>query len=278
MTQKFLAACVQLNSSDDVKANISAVCTHVVDAASSGAKLVLLPENTFYINRFFTGDENRNFTTDNHAGILKLRELAAQYSLHILIGSVSVLVDGASKPYNRSVLIDDSGEIAATYDKIHLFDVTLSTGEKYFESSNMAAGNKIVVAETPWGKLGLSICYDIRFPYMYRQMAQSGALYMAIPAAFTETTGKAHWHVLCRARAIENGCYVFAPAQTGVHAGNRRTYGHSLIIDPWGEVLAEKETDTGFIIAEIDPQMVAATRTSIPSVCYNPPELDLELA
>ncbi|HEY0281279.1 MAG TPA: carbon-nitrogen hydrolase family protein, partial [Rhizomicrobium sp.] len=170
-----------------------------------------------------------------------------------------------------SFLIDPKGAIAARYDKIHLFDVDLPSGEKYRESKTVAGGGRAVTADLPWGRIGLSVCYDLRFPRLYRMLAQAGAFLLAIPSAFTETTGKAHWHVLLRARAIENGAFVLAPAQGGTHARGRKTYGHSLIVAPWGEVLAEAGTDPGVIVADIDPALAADARARIPNLKHEKP-------
>jgi predicted amidohydrolase len=173
------------------------------------------------------------------------------------------------KVANRSFLLNDKGEIAATYDKIHLFDVDLPNGERYRESKNYVPGGTARLAETPWGPLGMSVCYDLRFPQLYRAYGQAGAFYLSIPAAFTKVTGEAHWHVLQRARAIENGCFVFAPAQCGKHDDGRTTFGHSLIIDPWGAILADGGTEPGVIVAEIDPAKVAEARGRVPSLRHD---------
>jgi len=170
---------------------------------------------------------------------------------------------------NRSLLIDSGGAIVARYDKIHLFDVDLVGGESYRESATVQAGDRPVLAPTPWGLMGLSICYDLRFAYLYRALAQAGALYLAIPAAFTHTTGSAHWHVLVRARAIETGCYVFAANQGGTHAEGKRTWGHSLNVDPWGKVLADGGEAVGFITAEIDPAEVEKARAMVPALRHD---------
>ena len=184
---------------------------------------------------------------------------------------------GENRLANRSFLIDNSGAIVARYDKIHMFDIDLPNGESYRESGAYRPGGHTVVAETPWGRLGMSVCYDVRFPHLYRALAQAGADFLGVPSVFTVPTGRAHWHVLLRARAIENGCFVFAPAQWGEHAGGRRSYGHSLIVDPWGEVLADGGEETGIVTARIDPARVAEARRSVPSLthdrAFTPPEL-----
>jgi len=186
----------------------------------------------------------------------------------LLIGSLAIKVSD-TKTANRSFLIDPKGGIAAQYDKIHLFDVDLPSGETYRESNTVAGGNRAILAETSWGRLGMTICYDLRFPHLYRALAKAGAFLLTVPSAFTETTGKAHWHTLLRARAIENGAFVVAPAQGGTHANGRKTYGHSLIVAPWGEVLAEAGTDPCVIVAEIDSARVTDARTRVPSLKHD---------
>jgi predicted amidohydrolase len=187
----------------------------------------------------------------------------------MLIGSIHPPAS-PQKDWNCSLLLDDKGEIAAQYDKIHLFDVTLKGGETYRESDRMEAGDTAVLATTPWGKLGMTICYDVRFPHLYRTLAKAGADFLSVPSAFTFTTGSAHWHSLLRARAIENGCYVIAPAQCGTHPGGRRTFGHSLIVDPWGAVIAEGSEDKpGVISAVIDTGKIAEAREMIPSLQHD---------
>ncbi len=173
------------------------------------------------------------------------------------------------KTANRSFLIGPDGQIRARYSKIHLFDVDLAGGESYRESNTVAAGSAAMLAETPWGKLGLTICYDVRFPQLYRSLAKKGAFAFTVPSAFTVPTGEAHWHVLLRARAIENGAFVIAPAQGGVHANGRKTYGHSLILDPWGGILAEAGTEPGVIWAEIDPALSREVREKLPSLNHD---------
>ncbi|HEX2151806.1 MAG TPA: carbon-nitrogen hydrolase family protein, partial [Stellaceae bacterium] len=213
-----------------------------------------------------------------------MRELARETAAWLLLGSL--VIDQAGEPgadpgesrlANRSFLIDSTGAIVARYDKIHMFDIDLPGGESYRESNAYSPGGHTVVAETPWGRLGMSVCYDLRFPHLYRALAQAGADFLSVPSVFTVPTGRAHWHVLLRARAIENGVFVFAPAQWGEHAGGRRSYGHSLIVDPWGEVLADGGEETGIVTARIDPARVAEARRSVPSLthdrAFTPPEL-----
>jgi len=194
-----------------------------------------------------------------------LRDAARKLSIYVHIGSLAVKA-APDKAANRSFLIDRKGDIIARYDKIHMFDVDLANGESYRESRTYRPGDLAVVADLPWGRLGVTICYDLRFPALYRALAEAGALFFSIPSAFTVQTGEAHWHVLLRARAIENGCFVFAAAQGGTHESGRETYGHSLVIDPWGQILAEGGTEPGVILADIDPAQVAAARARIPSL------------
>ena len=258
---KFKLACVQLNSSDDMSANIAQIKTLVLQAIEAGADLIALPENTFLM--LSQTAIKQEISLELHEGVVLCRTLAEQYGVWILIGSLPL--NGG----NNALLINDKGEIVTAYQKIHLFDVDLPSGESYRESNRFAAGEQAVLVHTPWGKLGITICYDVRFPHLYRALAKAGADFLAVPAAFTEVTGKAHWHVLLRARAIENGCFVLAPAQCGEHAGKRRTYGHSLIIDPWGEVLAEGGENPGIIMAEIETSKVAEIRARIPSLQHD---------
>ena len=202
----------------------------------------------------------------------------------LLIGSLAIdlsrepgEIEGERRLANRSYLIDPNGAIVARYDKVHMFDVDLAGGESYRESNAFRPGGQSVLAETPWGILGMTVCYDLRFPHLYRALAQAGADFLAIPSAFTVPTGKAHWHVLMRARAIENGCYVFAPAQWGEHAEGRRTYGHSLIVDPWGEIVADGGEGVGIISARIDAAAIAKARRMVPSLKHDRPFTQPEL-
>jgi predicted amidohydrolase len=260
----FTAACVQLNAGSDVNANLGAALPLIREAAGRGAQLVTLPENAFFM-RESGGDP---FPAYDDA-VARCCALARELKVWLLIGSIHPPAVGA-RAWNRSLLIDAGGNIAAQYDKIHLFDATLKNGETYRESDRMQGGNAATLAETPWGKLGMTICYDLRFPHLYRALAKAGADFLSIPSAFTYTTGSAHWHALMRARAIENGCYVVAPAQCGLHPGQRRTYGHSLIVAPWGEILAEGSEDTvGVITAVIDTDTIAEARAMLPSLKHD---------
>lgn len=202
---------------------------------------------------------------DDDLSLKAYRELARELNIHLHIGSLALRAS-PDRAVNRSFLIGPDGAILASYDKIHMFDIDLGNGESYRESANYQPGETAVISDLPWGRIGLTICYDVRFPALYRALAESGASFLAVPAAFTKPTGEAHWHVLLRARAIENGCFVFAAAQGGLHENKRETFGHSLIIDPWGKVLAEGGIEPGFVMARIDPAEVTKARGKIPSL------------
>jgi deaminated glutathione amidase len=261
----FKAALVQMRSGMAPEVNCAAALAAIAEAKSAGAEYVLTPEMTNIIEakreRLMAAivDEERDPT------LAALREAARKHSIYVHVGSLAVKAS-PDKAANRSFLIDRSGEVVARYDKIHMFDVDLAGGESYRESRSYRPGDLAVVADLPWGRLGVTICYDLRFPALYRALAESGASFFSIPSAFTKPTGEAHWHVLLRARAIENGCFVFAAAQGGKHESGRETYGHSLAIDPWGKILAEGATEPGVILAEIDPAAVTAARSRIPSL------------
>ena len=266
----FKAACVQLRSSDDVRENIQDASNLIRDAARQGAQFIATPENTTLMAPDGGAKLASSYDEAHDPALPAFTALAEELGIHLLIGSLAIKVSD-SKTANRSFLIDPKGRITARYSKIHLFDVDLPSGEKYRESNTVAGGDTAVLADTPWGKLGLSICYDMRFPQLYRALAQKGAFMLTAPSAFTETTGKAHWHILLRARAIENGAFVLAPAQGGTHANGRKTYGHSLIVGPWGEILAEAGTEPGIILADIDPDAVTDARSRVPNLQHDRP-------
>jgi predicted amidohydrolase len=268
MSERFTVACVQTNSGREFEPNIVAAGALVRRARAAGAELVLLPENVAMLEPVSRLLKEKALPEQAHPSLAALRDLARETGVWLLIGSLAIKVDDG-RAANRSLLVDPEGTIVARYDKIHMFDVDLGPGESYRESATIAPGASVVVAPTPWGPLGLSICYDLRFPHLYRRLAQSGAAFLSIPAAFTRTTGRVHWHVLQRARAIENGAYVFAPAQCGTHAEGRETFGHSLIVDPWGTVLADGGEAPGVILAEVDPRQVAEARRRIPSLDHD---------
>lgn len=260
----FRAGLIQLNSQDDIVANIHAVEQYIREAVKQGATFICTPENTFYMK-----EPGSSGYPDVSMGIERCRVLAKELGAWILIGSAQIPT-ASGRSNNRSILINDQGQIVAKYDKIHLFDVTLKNGEAYNESARVEGGQAAVGTDTPWGKVGMTVCYDLRFPQLFRMLAKSGAEIITVPAAFTYTTGSAHWHVLLRARAIEDGCFILAPAQCGCHPGKRRTYGHSLVVAPWGEIIAEASEDTtGVTIAEINMDKVQEARSMIPALQHD---------
>jgi predicted amidohydrolase len=265
VTGSFRAACIQLRSGEDVGENVRAASALIREAAAGGARFIATPENTTLMAADAGAKLSSSYPEPDDPALPVFAALAAELGVHLLIGSVAIKVSQA-KTANRSILFAPDGQVAARYDKIHLFDVTLDGGEAYAESNTVAGGDRAVLAQTPWGKIGLTVCYDLRFPRLYRTLALGGAFAFTVPSAFTVPTGEAHWHVLLRARAIENGAFVIAPAQDGTHANGRRTYGHSLIVGPWGEVLAEAGTEPGVIYADIDPAASAAARAKLPNL------------
>jgi predicted amidohydrolase len=261
----FRVGLIQMRTGRTPAANRDAALTLIEDAKRQGADYVQTPE----ITNIMEPEREKMFAaiTDEEKDICLagFREAARKLSLYVHAGSLAIKVS-PEKAVNRSFLIDPKGEIVARYDKIHMFDVDLENGESYRESSRFRPGEVAAIADLPWGRLGLSICYDLRFPALYRALAEAGATMLSIPSAFTRQTGEAHWHVLMRARAIENGCFVLAAAQGGMHENGRATYGHSLVIDPWGKVIAEGGTESGVIMADIDPAAVAVARGRVPSL------------
>jgi predicted amidohydrolase len=269
-TRKMKVACLQLRSGDDVGENLERASALIRQAQSGGARFVATPENTCLMAPDGGAKLEKSFAESDDPALPAFCALANELDIWLLIGSLAIKVS-PTKTANRSFLIGPDGRIAARYDKIHLFDVNLPSGETYRESNTVQPGDDAVVANLPWGRIGLSVCYDLRFPQLYRTLAKAGAEILAVPSAFTETTGKAHWHVLLRARAIENACFVMAPAQGGEHSNGRRTYGHTLIVGPWGEVLAEGGTDPGIISAELDFGDIAAARGKVPALNHDRP-------
>ena len=261
----FRIGLVQMRTGRLPQSNIDAAAKLIGEAKEGGADYVLTPEmtNIMEVNRenFF----GTIVAEENDTSLATFRELARQLSIYLHIGSLAIRAT-PEKAANRAFLIDPRGEIVARYDKIHMFDVDLTGGESYRESRSYRAGELAVLHDLPWGRLGITICYDLRFPSLYRALAEAGASFLTIPSAFTKQTGEAHWHVLNRARAIENGCFVFAAAQGGKHENGRETFGHSLVVDPWGRIIAEGGTEPGVVLAEIDPAEVAAARARIPSL------------
>lgn len=269
-----LIALIQTTSSDDPRENLARISARIREAANDGATFILTPEVSNCVSMSRSHQEQILQLEADDLSLSGYRALAGELGVWLLIGSLAVKtgdVDGRFA--NRSFLIDPSGEIVARYDKIHMFDVDVNKDETYRESDGYRPGAKAVVAPTPFGDLGLSICYDLRFAYLYRALAQAGAEILTVPAAFSPVTGKAHWESLLRARAIETGCYVLAPAQTGQHSAGRgkerQTYGHSLVISPWGEVLADGGTEERTVLVEIDRSEVAQARRKIAALCHD---------
>ena len=264
----FKAACVQLRSSGDVAENIRITSDLVREAAAGGARFIATPENTNIMAQDNRAKLAATFDEAHDPSLPAFSALAKELNVWLSIGSLHIKVSD-TKTANRSFLFAPDGSIRARYDKIHLFDVTVATGESYRESSQVEGGHEAVIANTEFGPIGMTVCYDLRFPQLDRRLAHKGAFTFTIPSSFTVPTGQAHWHVLMRARAIENGAFVIAAAQGGSHANGRKTYGHSLIVAPWGEVLAEAGTDPGVIFAQIDPAQVVEARGKVPSLQHD---------
>ena len=260
----FRAACVQNTASRDVQANVDWACEAIDEAVAGGAEFVALPETVGLIEPVNAQIPAATFSEEDDIGLAAFRAKAREHGVVVLVGSQ--LIRDSGRIYNRCFLLGRDGGISARYDKLHMFDIQLQNGESYLESEMIAHGDRAVLAETEWGRLGLSICYDLRFGALYRALAQAGAGFITIPAAFTQTTGKAHWHTLVRARAIETGCFVLAPNQCGHHCDKRYSYGHSLIVDPWGEILADGGAEPGVIFADIDLAQVDKVRSRIPNL------------
>ena len=260
------AACLQVNASNDMDANIQAAAALACDARAAGADLVVMPENVSMMEWGRANILAKALPEADHKALHAFKELARETGLWLHTGSLSVLLEEGDRVANRSYVLSPEGEVVAQYDKIHMFDVDLGEGERYRESATFAPGREAVLAETPWAPVGMSICYDLRFPQLYRTLAQAGAQILTVPAAFTRVTGKAHWHVLLRARAIETGSFVLAPAQCGEHAGGRQTFGHALIVSPWGAILADAGEQPGYIMATLDLDQVSEARGKVPSL------------
>jgi deaminated glutathione amidase len=283
MSTSFTAACLQFTAGPDPEPNLRVLSDLIRRARDAGADFIMTPEASNFIESGRRRREKARREAEDPF-LAGMRAVARETQAWLLIGSL--VIDPAGEPgadpgetrlANRSFLIDAGGAIVARYDKIHMFDIDLPGGESYRESNAYRPGDGTVVVETPWGRLGMSVCYDLRFPQLYRALAQAGADFLTIPSVFTVPTGSAHWHVLLRARAIENGCFVFAPAQWGEHTAGRRSYGHSLIVDPWGEVLADAGEGVGIISARIEAARIAEVRRMVPSLQHDrrftPPEL-----
>lgn len=261
------AALFQMTSGIDPAANAAVITDMAARAKGEGADMVFTPEMAGYLDRNRQRAAETLRTEADDPVLATIRDAAAKWGLWMHVGSLAFKGEREDGRWtNRSFVIDDRGEIRARYDKIHLFDVDLATGESWRESSVYGPGEQVVAVDTPWARMGLSICYDMRFPDLYRALTNAGATILLMPAAFTVPTGQAHWHILLRARAIEAGCFVIAPAQTGRHADGRETYGHSLIVDPWGEVLLDMGEKAGLALADIDMARIEEVRGRVPAI------------
>ncbi len=268
---KLTVGLIQVNAGNEIAPNIAFIEEQARKAREAGARFLMTPENCTMLGADRQDTLAKMLPEETHPGLSSMRKLAKELEAWFLIGSLHIKVEG-ERCANRSYLIDARGEVVARYDKIHMFEAELPGGERYREAEVFRPGEQPVLAQTPWGPLGMTICYDLRFPHLYRALAKAGAVMMAIPASFTVPTGMAHWHVLMRARAIETGCFVFAPAQVGTHAANRKTFGHSLVVAPWGEVLADAgDAGPGFVTAEVDLAKVAAARSALPTLLHDKP-------
>jgi len=268
MSDRFKVACIQINAGPEIGHNVAWASAQARKARDAGADLICMPENVSLMEFGRERTLPKVAEESAHPALAAFRDLARETGAWLAIGSLAVKL-GPTMLANRSFLIDPDGAIKARYDKIHMFDVDLDGGESYRESALYQPGRQAVVADTPWARLGLSICYDLRFPHLYRSLSKAGATVILVPAAFTRQTGRAHWHVLLRARAIENLCYVVAAAQCGEHVLGRQTYGHSLVVAPWGEVLADGGEEPGLVLADIDHGRVAEARRKVPSLGHD---------
>ncbi|MGJ3261338.1 MAG: carbon-nitrogen hydrolase family protein [Rhodospirillales bacterium] len=270
MADKFKGALVQTCAGANMQETLERAEAMARDAARQGGQLLQFAEFFSCYDIDAEGIHTGPLPEESHPALPLFADLARELGVWINLGSITVPApDG--RAYNRQYVIDADGIVQATYEKIHLFDVNLGDDDRYRESASLAPGERAVITDTPWGRMGLSICYDVRFPHLYRDLAKAGADFLTVPAAFTHKTGQDHWHVLLRARAIETGCFVFATCQSGRH-GKARTYGHSLVVGPWGEILAEgPEEEEAVVIAEIDPAEVAKARSRIPALTHDRP-------
>jgi predicted amidohydrolase len=266
----FRIGLVQMCAGREVTRNIEAASELIRAAAAGGAAYVQTPEMTNILELERPRLLAAIRPEDSDAGVARFRALAAELGLWLHVGSLSLMGEHG-KPVNRSLLISPEGQITARYDKIHMFDVDLAGGESYRESANYEPGRQAVVARLPWGLIGMTICYDLRFPQLHRALAKAGARFLAAPAAFTKPTGTAHWHTLLRARAIECQCYVFAAAQGGCHENGRETFGHSLVVSPWGEIIAEGGVQPAVTFADVELQRLEDVRRQVPSLSHDRP-------
>ena len=261
----FRVSCIQLKSNNNIHFNLKKTEKLILKAIKQKTNFILTPE----VSSLFSLNKNQLLkvctSMKNDIYLIGIKKLAKKHKKWILVGSL-ILKINKNKLVNRSVLVDGNGKVRSYYDKIHMYDVTLSKKEKYSESKTFTAGTKIKSFKLPWGKIGLSICYDLRFPNLFRKLSKQGSIFLSVPSAFTKTTGKRHWHSLLKARAIENFCYIFAPAQGGKHYNGRHTYGHSLIVSPDGKILKELGQQEGVITASINPGFAKKLRSIIPSL------------
>ena len=265
---KFKVACLQLSSSNDLFENISIIIALIDSAATRGAELICMPENAVMMENNSKRSIEKAANVAKNPALEAFKFSAKKHKVWLHCGSLSIKLS-SGKLANRTFVISPEGRVVGEYDKINMFDVDLGGGERYKESNTFVPGKKLTLVPLPWGTMGLTICYDLRFPSLYRSLAQGGAHMIAVPSAFTAVTGRAHWMVLLQARAIETGCFIFAPAQVGLHSRNRQTHGHSMIIDPWGRILVEAKNDDNIILADIDVNLVAAVRKKINSVNHD---------
>jgi predicted amidohydrolase len=264
----FKVGLLQMQTGNDLAANLDAVVRMTREAAHHGARFVMSPEYALMMDGSGRTMRERALPGDGGDALRRLQSLAKELSVWLLIGSLTLKTED-DRMTNRSLLVSDKGSVVAFYDKIHMFDATLPDGKVIRESSAYCPGDRAVVADTPWGRLGLTVCYDLRFPQLYRSLAQAGARYLTVPSSFQRTTGRDHWQPLLQARAIENACFVFAPAMCGEHPGNRSTYGHSLVIDPWGKILADGGEAPGIVYADVDPARVDKVRGMLPCLTHD---------
>jgi predicted amidohydrolase len=270
VNQTLRVACLQTNSGNDFAANLATLAAMTREAAAGGARLVASGEYVLMMDGSGRAMRENALAAGGEPALPALAALSRELGIWQLVGSLTLKSDDG-RVCNRSMLISAEGRVTATYDKIHMFDATLPSGTVIRESSAYRPGSRAVIADTPWGRLGMTVCYDLRFPQLYRALAQHGAAMLAIPSSFQRETGRAHWHVLARARAIENACFVIAPALCGDHPGKRSTYGHSLVIDPWGEVLADGGEAPGIVYADLDLAQVEKVRGMLPSLAHDRP-------
>ena len=261
----FRVSCIQLRSTNNINQNLNKTEKLIIKAIKQKTDFIITPE----VSSLFSLNKNQLLKVckpmNEDIYLNGIKNLSKKYKKWILIGSLIIKIS-KNKLVNRSVLIDNKGKVKTYYDKIHMYDVVLSKREKYFESKTFSAGKKAKSFKLPWGKLGLTICYDLRFPNLYRELSRSGCSFLSVPSAFTETTGKRHWHSLLKARAIENFCYIFAPAQGGTHYNGRKTFGHSMIVSPDGNIIKELNKSEGVITASVNPNLPKKLRSIIPSL------------